>query len=216
MKTRRFLKLRLRRLIILLALLTLAAVVLIAACARTVDEPPMVGEPPPPSATPQLRPETITTGGHHSCGLTERGSAYCWGWNGEGQLGVGDENRIDRHYPTAVAGGLTFAQISAGGSHFSAGGGHTCSLTTDGAAYCWGRNAEGQLGDGTTTRHLVPQPVAGGLSFTQISVGGSHTCALSATGAVYCWGSNYSGQLGDGTTTIRTAPTASAELVFKP
>jgi alpha-tubulin suppressor-like RCC1 family protein len=201
------------------AALALAAVVLIAACAGTVDEPPAVGEPPPGAIL--LLPETITMGGHHSCGLTERGSAYCWGWNGQGQLGVGDEHRIDRHYPTAVAGELTFAQISAGAAH-------TCGVTTSGDAYCWGWNASGQLGDGTMTRQLVPQPVAGGLSFTQISAsvveagaprafkGGRHTCALSTTGAVYCWGSNYFGQLGDGTQGDHHTPMAIAsDLAFE-
>jgi alpha-tubulin suppressor-like RCC1 family protein len=183
---------------------------------ETEEGPPLVGSDPPVVI---LRPETITTGGYHSCGLTDRGSAYCWGWNGQGQLGVGDEHRLDRHYPAPVAGGLAFAQISAGA-------GHTCGVTPTGAAYCWGFNASGQLGDGTTTRQLVPTPVAGGLSFTQISAasvnasslwpGGSHTCALTSGGVVYCWGSNYYGQLGDGSQSSRLTPVAIVgDLAFR-
>ena len=192
------------------ATLAIAAVVLIAACAGTVDEPPVVGEPPPPGAI-QLLPETITTGQEHSCGVTERNTAYCWGYNGVGELG--DGTTTQRLTPTPVAGGLTFTQVSV-----SAGGRHTCGLTTAGEAYCWGWNTFGQLGDGTTTTaaQIVPKVVSGGLSFTQISAGKEHTCALSATGAAYCWGSNYSGQLGDGTFVVHKTPTAiTGGLVFQ-
>src|SRR5438309_2214393 len=107
---------------------------------------------------------------------------------------------FDRHLPTAVAGGLTFAALSAGD-------GASCGLTLTGAAYCWGFNSSGQLGDGTTTDRLTPTPVAGGLTFAAISAGNNnatgHTCGVTASGAAYCWGSNFGGQLGDGTTTDR-------------
>jgi len=78
-------------------------------------------------------------------------------------------------------------------------------VTTSGAAYCWGSNAFGQLGDGTTTQRLVPTPVAGGLTFTAVSAGWWHTCGITTSGAAYCWGNN--GFLGDGTNTGRLVPT---------
>jgi alpha-tubulin suppressor-like RCC1 family protein len=96
-------------------------------------------------------------------------------------------------------GGLTFNTVSAGGRH-------SCGIMPAGAAYCWGRNAEGQLGDGTVTSRVTPVPVAGGLAFASVSAGVAHTCGVTTSGALFCWGRNLTGQLGDGTTTSRSAP----------
>lgn len=80
---------------------------------------------------------------------------------------------------------------------------HTCGRTSTGAAYCWGYNAFGELGDGTTTDRLVPTAVSGGLTFSQVSTGYSHTCALTPAGVAYCWGFDAYGQIGDGNATYR-------------
>jgi len=102
-----------------------------------------------------------------------------------------------------VAGGLSFASVDPGSLH-------TCGLTTSGAAYCWGDNTYGQLGDGTVMDRLTPVAVSGGLTFTTLSTGWRHTCGVTANGAAYCWGENVHGQLGDGTSgfTPTTAPVA--------
>src|SRR2546426_491284 len=147
----------------------------------------------------------LSAGDGASCGLTPTGAAYCWGFNNSGQLG--DGTTTDRLSPTPVAGGLTFAMLSAGNN---AAGGHTCGVTTSGAAYCWGRNGNGQLGDGTTTDRLVPTPIAGGVAFAAVITGGQHTCGVTTSGAAYCWGFNGAGGLGDGTTTQRLVPTVVA------
>jgi hypothetical protein len=77
----------------------------------------------------------------------------------------------------------------------AAGGSHTCAVL-QGGAYCWGSNASGELGDGTLTDHLTPQPVQGLTSgVLALAAGRDHTCAL-VGGAVWCWGSNAFGQLG--------------------
>ena len=99
--------------------------------------------------------------------------------------------------PLAVT--LTFTAMSAGYTH-------SCGVTAAGAAYCWGYNEYGALGDGTTTNRLTPGLVAGGVSFAAVSAGDFHNCGVTAAGAVYCWGDNSSGQLGDGTTTTRLSP----------
>ena len=88
-----------------------------------------------------------------------------------------------------MAGGLTFTAISAGGRH-------TCALTPNGAAYCWGSNVVGQLGSGPGPTRAVPTLVAGGLSFISLSVGGAHSCGIVASGEVFCWGFNGAGTLG--------------------
>jgi alpha-tubulin suppressor-like RCC1 family protein len=142
---------------------------------------------------------TASVGYYHSCGVTVAGHAYCWGANGNGQLG--DGTKTQRHSPVPVSGGLAFATVALG-TYYS------CALTTGGAAYCWGNNGNGQLGDGTTTERLTPTAVSGGPAFATLSLGGSHSCGMTAGGAAYCWGYNPYGQLGDGTTIDRHTPVA--------
>lgn len=91
-----------------------------------------------------------------------------------------------------------------------------CALTETGAAYCWGKNDEGQLGDGTTASTSVPVPVAGGVTFSAIAVGTSSACGLIVSGAVNCWGNNDFGALGNGTRVGSRVPVPSAgQLLFE-
>ena len=87
----------------------------------------------------------------------------------------------------------------------SAGGDHTCGLTNNGVAYCWGGDAAQQT--------LKPTLVPGGLHFTQMSAGDQHTCAVTADFQAYCWGENVRGQLGDGTFENRSVPTLVRESI---
>jgi len=146
---------------------------------------------------------TLTAGGDHTCGLTAAGSAYCWGYNPNGELGDGQPvgSTQSRPSPVAVTGGLLFAKISAGGNY-------TRGLTSAGQAYCWGGWGNGELGDGgpSDRRRSSPGPVAGTIVFAQLSTGYRHACGLTTGGQAFCWGKNQSGQLGDGTLTVRSAP----------
>ena len=89
----------------------------------------------------------------------------------------------------------------------SAGSAHTCGVTTDNRAYCWGWASFGQLGDGTTTTRLTPVTVAGALRFRQLSAGGAHTCARTPAAMAHCWGSHTEGRLGTGIPTDPSDPT---------
>ena len=162
-------------------------------------------------ATPALGPggaaalafAKIAASGTTVCGLLSTGTAYCWGRNSRGQLG--NNTTIDQPLPTAVLGvgggpAMSFASIETGQ--------HTCALDVTGAAYCWGYNQQGQLGDGTKTDSSTPLAVIGPpATFASIHTGSYHTCALTSTGAAYCWGTNNNGQLGTGTGDV-TSPTA--------
>lgn len=90
----------------------------------------------------------------------------------------------------------------------SVGADHTCAIKTSGDAYCWGSDANGQLGVpaadtvcGTGTAAvacaLVPTAVAGGFRFVSVSAGARFTCGITDTRAAYCWGADDSNQLGD-------------------
>lgn len=147
-----------------------------------------------------------------NCGIVAGGAAYCWGINGSGQLGAPSSDAcampLNRksfvqcsETPIPVSGGISFSRLFTGGSE-------TCGLTGAGAAYCWGTNSAGQLGDGTTTNRTAPAAVTSGLQFTILTVGRNYTCGLSTGGAAYCWGDNAYGQLGDGTQIGHITPAA--------
>ena len=150
-----------------------------------------IDRPLPTAVTSALTLKAVTAGGAHACGVATNGDAYCWGNNLAGQLGNGTRSSSSAA-PVKVTGGLSFAAISAGGSH-------TCGITTGGIAYCWGLNDDGQLGDLSTTTRSAPVPVAGGVQFTSLSAGGAYICGIASDGGAWCWGNNDYGQLGTGT-----------------
>ena len=126
----------------------------------------------------------VTAGLSHTCALNAAGSVLCWGDHTYGQLGSGTRSLgTSNPYPRSVSG------LPGGAKAVAAGDTHTCALTADGWVMCWGSNAFGQLGDGTTVSQLAPVTVTGLISgVQQIAAGGNHTCALTATGGVKCWG----------------------------
>jgi len=133
----------------------------------------------------------------HTCGVAVDGTAWCWGADDGGQLGTASTlTTCYNDYPCSatpvpVAGAARFAAITAGGIH-------TCALTVDGTAYCWGNNTWGQLGDSSTVSREQPMPVHGAPPLANIVAGADYTCGLTSAGAAFCWGHNHTGQLGIG------------------
>jgi alpha-tubulin suppressor-like RCC1 family protein len=86
------------------------------------------------------------------------------------------------------------------------GNGHSCAVAATGAVRCWGGNANGQLGNGTTTGASLPVPVTGVVDAASVTAGNGHSCAVTTAGAVRCWGGNAAGQLGNGTSAVMASP----------
>lgn len=145
----------------------------------------------------------ITAGKWHTCALTAGGQSYCWGYGANGQLGYGFTFGDSVAAAVSQPAGVSFASISTGYDH-------TCGLTSGGAAYCWGRNANAQLGDSTTTDRYTPVAARrpAGVTYTDIATAGFSTCAISNTNTAYCWGLGSSGQLGNGSTANSRLPVA--------
>lgn len=122
---------------------------------------------------------------NRGCVLAANGDAHCFS-NDQGGV-------------TGVLAGKGFVAISSG-EH------HSCALTASGAAWCWGLDAYGALGDGSVTDTNRLAQVSGGHVFVDISVGSSHTTAITATGQAYAWGNNNYGQLGSSGWTCYNPP----------
>lgn len=183
-------------------------------CSLLVTDGPTGGVVVPVTvAASPLLPATMAAGNFHTCALDTNGAAYCWGYNGFGQLGnpTGTGTTTAWPTPTAVVGGIAFASLTAGAYH-------TCGLTLAGAAHCWGGNFYGQLGNtinsgDNQTSNPSPLPVEGGLTFTVLEAGNDHTCGLTPQGAMYCWGGNALGELASTTDNGQSLPHPTPTLV---
>ncbi|GEM47631.1 Ig-like domain-containing protein [Deinococcus cellulosilyticus] len=140
-----------------------------------------------------------TNSTYYACWVTVDHTAQCYGDNSRGQFGNGGINLTG---PTV---GNNWASLVAG---YRA---HTCGLTTDQKAYCWGEKGD-HLGIAAIPDPVaaVPYPVQGGHTFTSLSTAENHTCGVTPEHTIYCWGSNSEGQLGNGTLTSTAVP----QLVF--
>lgn len=156
--------------------------------------------------------DTVDVGGTHTCAIVQDGSVKCWGSNLFGQLGDGKFNSAANFTPVTV-------KLDAPVMSIATGAGHSCALTTQGTVACWGRNDNGQLGNGNTVDAAQPQmvkglsgamyPVAGA---KYLAAGGLHSCVVLNGGKVKCWGANTNGQLGNGTAVSSTVPVEVSSL----
>ncbi len=132
----------------------------------------------------------VSAGGQHTCGL-QGNSLFCFGLNLSGQIGIGNV-ASPVQTPALVGAAGEWASI-ASGSEF------TCATKTSGAAFCWGRNDNGQLGSAAPVNQSAPVQVGALIDWTQVSAGFSHACGRHTDNSISCWGANANGELGDGT-----------------
>jgi uncharacterized repeat protein (TIGR01451 family) len=153
--------------------------------------------------------QTIAAGSDHSLVVTLSGAVYAWGLDADGQVGMPTTDPCTCiKVPTQVNG------LPANAADVAGGGAHSLALTSTGALYAWGRNADGQLGNGTTTSSTTPVQVTGlPGNIIGIAAGSCDSLALTADGLVYAWGCNGSGQLGTGNTTGSTTPVQVSGLI---
>jgi len=144
----------------------------------------------------------VAAGGNHTCAVKSgSGGSYCWGSNNHGQLG--NNRTTDSRVPAFVLSFLPFQQLSLG-AEYSCGFGVRLDGTQ--AVFCWGLNAEGQLGTGDLVDSHQPTTVLNLTNPINVSAGRTHACATLASGAIRCWGRGTSGELGNGASISSTSP----------
>jgi alpha-tubulin suppressor-like RCC1 family protein len=150
----------------------------------------------------------VSAGYAHTCAIASDNTARCFGNGGSGRLG--NKSTANSIKPVAVkyASGAMLQNVI----DISAGYAHSCAIVgngspgTQGAVWCWGYNATGQLGDASVTSRTNAVQVSGITNATQISAGQSHSCARLADGTAKCWGSGTNYRLGNGGTANATTP----------
>jgi len=142
----------------------------------------------------------VSAGINHSCAyVTSPPSVYCWGLNDN--LQIGDSTLAQSATPVQVP-NTTYPVVRT----LSSGSYHNIAATADGRYFAWGRDAEGQFGDGKTTNSATALYLQNDNGVQAATAGEQHSCTLHADGTVWCWGGNLYGGLGDGTTTPHAYP----------
>ena len=128
-------------------------------------------------------------------------NVWCWGSNGDGQLGNGSSGYLTSSSVPELVTGITSAVAVAGSGIYQNLDNHICAVLGNGTVQCWGYNADGELGNGTTVNSSVPVTVPGITSAVAVAAGRINTCAVLSSGTVQCWGHKE-----DGTTTNSLVP----------
>ena len=155
---------------------------------------------------------SVSLGWKAGCVTTTNGNAYCWSAdNSSGLLGHWDNS--NSLVPRMVTRGeiphnVTITKIVPETLH-------TCALTSEGKAYCWGNNAHGVLGTGNNTSSLTPKAIQNGQipahsRIVDIALGDSQTCVITTDNNAYCFGHN-NGELGTGVADHTNLPTRVAQ-----
>jgi alpha-tubulin suppressor-like RCC1 family protein len=148
----------------------------------------------PPSGDTAFK--QLTLGLIHSCALRNDGRVYCWGFNGDGELGTPPAlDSTDRGVALEVPSVREGVRLYAGGNT-------TCVSQQSGATSCWGEmlvEQDGEEGAYSSNSRVTPELIAIDAAIAELSLGVAFSCARLNGGDVHCWGLNHRGQLGDGT-----------------
>ncbi len=144
-----------------------------------------------------------TSGNSHTCAIKNTDSSlWCWGGNGNGQLGQGTTSALIAE-PTALAVGSRWLSIAASGNH-------SCAIReNDNSLWCWGGNEAGQVGNGSNEDVTTPTLISSTTAWNAIGLGTDHSCGIKKDNSLltlWCWGGNSESQLGDGTTAPSNIP----------
>lgn len=131
---------------------------------------------------------SFTVGDGWACGVKQNGTLWCWGFNEDGELGLG--NRDEVLVPTQVGTDTDWSSVSGGDLH-------TCTLKQNGTLWCWGDNGHGELGDSTTDARTSPTQVGKDSDWAGVTAGRDQTCGFKRDGTGTCWGSNETHALGN-------------------
>lgn len=185
---------------------------------------PSLNLPTPVKTTGQLDGMIIVAlaaGAEHTVALSHEGRVYAWGYNGFGELGRGVGNLTSSDEPVEVGGDNAVSSDSPlfgkQVRYIAAGDYHSFAIGADDELYAWGRNTNGELGNGVTGGNF-PNPVRlnltggelDGKTIIGMTGGDHHTVAVTSEGRLYAWGANDNGQLGTGNNTPSNVPVAVA------
>ena len=167
---------------------------------------------PRPGGTPVSTHKSVHCGQYHTCAVLNDDTVWCWGFNGDGQLGV--SNTANTNALTVPVANLEDVQSQS----LSVGIAHACALLKNATLRCWGENSHGSLGVGDITDRLIPVTVAGIGDARSVRCGLMYTCAVGARDdSFWCWGRNSQYQLGlDGLSTNRWVPTEVSGITMLP
>jgi alpha-tubulin suppressor-like RCC1 family protein len=145
--------------------------------------------------------DSVAAGDIHRCAITREGALWCWGtwWQKEPfQVFGGEDGGARTLDPVQLGDGETWRMVSASQS--------TCAVRDDGTLWCWGPNAQGELGE-VGTRLEAPVRLGDSSCWASVDVQWGHTCGVKRNGTLWCWGRNEHGQLGTGDTRPEKEPT---------
>ena len=149
----------------------------------------------------------IVAGANHTCVLATDETVWCWGENGNGNLG--DGSFLNQDHPVQAVLGETATTISAGGAT-------TCAELSDDRLKCWGKGNSGQIGNNakllSNGTPVYVSSVPGLFTVAHLEIGAAHSCAISALGVAWCWGQFASGRLGTTVQSLALNPAATASL----